>query len=130
MEQAEQPGSHYLGFLAALSRHAVVANEPELFRLPEPVRAEVEHFHNRLRGLLPHLPEPLRSHRIQQAQFFMVDAGALREGMREASRARLPLDSATGDLVAAMVGFLGAPAREASNSGGGARAAEFFPLLL
>jgi AcrR family transcriptional regulator len=130
MEQAEQPGSHYLGFLAALSRHAVVANEPELFRLPERVRAEVEHFHNRLRGLVPQLPEPLRSHRIQQAQFFMVDAGALREGMREAGRARLPLDSATGDLVEAMVGFLRAPAREASNNGRRVRSAEFFPLLL
>ena len=130
LEQAEEPGSHYLGFLSAMSRHALLADEPELFTLPEPVRAEVEQFHERLRGLVPQLPEPLLSHRIQQAQFFMVYGAAMREGLREAGRARLPLASATGDLVEAMVGFLRAPAHNVEGPASSARSVQYFPLLL
>jgi AcrR family transcriptional regulator len=105
MEQAEQPGSHYLRFVSVLSQHG----SHELAELPDPLRAGVGAFHARLGLLLPHLVEPLRRYRSLQAEMFMVHAAAQRERERDAGNAALPIDVAVTDLVDGMVGFLEAP---------------------
>jgi AcrR family transcriptional regulator len=104
MEQAEQPGSHYLRFLAELQRP-----NNRMPRIPEGLRAPIESFHERLRPLMGHLPEPLRRDRVQHAEMFMVLAAAAHEAARESGEPSPPTAVAVGNLVDGMVGFLEAP---------------------
>jgi AcrR family transcriptional regulator len=129
MDLAEQPGSHYLGFMLALSRHTQLTDERDLLVLPADLRSGVKAFHAQLRSFMNHLPEPLRTHRWQHAQIFILQAAALREDMREAGRPRLPLAAATADIVDGMAGFLAAPARNAAGRGPRTRTPEFAAIL-
>ncbi|MGX7677947.1 TetR/AcrR family transcriptional regulator [Jatrophihabitans sp. DSM 45814] len=105
IEQADQPGSHYMGFISAASTDGW----SEVFVLPPSLRARVAAFHDRLSSLLPELDEPVRSRRIQQAQSFIVLAAAQRERARDAGRPLLPTAIAVTELIDGMVGFLQAP---------------------
>jgi AcrR family transcriptional regulator len=105
IEQADQPGSHYLGFISA----ALPEEWSEVFVLPPSLRARVIAFHDRLSSLLPDLDEPVRSRRIQQAQSFIVVAAAQRERARDAGRPLVPTAVAVTELIDGMVGFLQAP---------------------
>jgi AcrR family transcriptional regulator len=127
MEQAEQPGSHYLRFIQALA----LRGSQELNALPEPLRSGIGAFHARLDLLLPHLAEPLRRHRSIQAEGFMLQAAAQRERERDAGVAVLPLDIVVIDLVDGMVALLEA----ASSLGLQAESswpaeADFFPFVI
>ena len=64
LEQGEQAGSHYLGFVAMLQQSA----HREVFeRIPEEARESTRLFREQVGELLAHIPEPLRTHRIAQA---------------------------------------------------------------
>jgi AcrR family transcriptional regulator len=105
IEQADKPGSHYLGFISA----ATTDRSSEAFVLPPSLRARVVAFHDRLSSLLPDLDESIRARRIQQAQSFIVLAAAQRERARDAGRPLLPTAVAVTELIDGMVGFLQAP---------------------
>jgi AcrR family transcriptional regulator len=124
LEQSEEPGSHYLGFVAMLRQHG----RRDIFEcLPGELRESTRDFHERLGSLLPHIAEPLRSHRIAQANAFIVQAAAGREQANAAGRPVLPFAVEAAELTDGMTGFLRAPvspaAREAVQSTGPASVA-------
>jgi multidrug efflux pump subunit AcrA (membrane-fusion protein) len=67
-----------------------------------------------LAAFLDHIPEPLRTHRIAQANVLITHAAADRERARSAGQVLLPFAVALGDLVDGTVGFLEAPVSAAS----------------
>jgi AcrR family transcriptional regulator len=110
LEQGEQEGSHYLGFVAMLqqSAHRGVF-DPVFDHVPEQVRESTRRFRHEVAARLPHVPEPLRSHRIAQALAFSVHATADRERARAQGRDVLPFAVHVSDLLDGLVGFLEAP---------------------
>jgi AcrR family transcriptional regulator len=110
LEQGEQDGSHYLGFVAMLqqSAHRGVF-DPVFDHVPEQVRESTRRFRHEVAARLPHVPEPLRSHRIAQALAFSVHATADRERARAQGRDVLPFAVHVSDLLDGLVGFLEAP---------------------
>jgi len=111
MEQSELPGSHYLSFIAMLQqygRHEVFARLPAEFH--DATRGYVE----QLSGFLPHIVEPLRTHRLAQATMFVVHYAADRERARANNRNVLPFAVAVAELLDGIVGFLTAPVSAAA----------------
>jgi AcrR family transcriptional regulator len=109
MEQSETPGSHYLGFLSALLQHE---GRGILRRLPEDTRRSAIAVSAQLADQLPHLPRPLRTHRIDQATLFITRAGADRERARAEGLPVLDFGVEVADLVDGVTGFLQAPASQ------------------
>ncbi|MGW0949173.1 TetR/AcrR family transcriptional regulator [Streptomyces sp. NPDC002623] len=120
LEQGEREGSHYLSFVAKLQQHG----RRDVFgRLSTELQAPTRRFHEQVRALLPHIPEPLRGHRIDRVTAFSVHAGAEREQRRARAEHVLPFAVHLGDLLDGLVGFLQAPVSGATLSvlGEGAR---------
>jgi AcrR family transcriptional regulator len=107
LEQGEQEGSHYLGFVAMLQQSA---HRGVFDHVPEQVLESTRRFRHEVAALLPHVPEPLRSHRIAQALAFSVHATSDRERARAYGRPVLPFAVHVSDLLDGLVGFLEAPA--------------------
>jgi AcrR family transcriptional regulator len=111
LEQGEQEGSHYLGFIAMLQQSA----SREVFeRIPEQLRDSTRAFREQVRALLPQIPEQLRTHRIGQALAFSVHATADRERARAHGHDVLPFAVHVTDLLDGLVGFLEAPVSPAA----------------
>jgi AcrR family transcriptional regulator len=111
MEQAEQPGSCYLGFVAMLLRYG----RRDVFdRMPAEFRDSARDFHARLTACLTPIPEPLRAHRIARAMAFIVHAAADRERARANGQHVLPFAVEVTDLLDGMTGFLAAPVSPAA----------------
>jgi multidrug efflux pump subunit AcrA (membrane-fusion protein) len=83
-------------------------------QLPDIFLASIRTYHHRLAVFLDHIPEPLRTHRIAQANVLITHAAADRERVRSAGQVLLPFAVALGDLVDGTVGFLEAPVSAAS----------------
>ena len=111
LEQGEQAGSHYLGFVAMLQQHG---HGDAFERIPAELQESTRVFRERVGAELGHLPEPLRSHRIAQALAFCVHAAADRERAQAAGRFVLPFAVHVADLLDGLVGFLETPASPAS----------------
>jgi AcrR family transcriptional regulator len=106
LEQGEQEGSHYLSFVAMLHQHA----ERHLFdRIPAHLEAPSRHMRERISGMLDHIPEPLRTHRVLQAITFSVHASADRERALSSGHSVLPFAVHVADLFDGLIGFLEAP---------------------
>ncbi len=111
MEQAEQPGSHYLSFVAMLQRHG----RRDVFeRMPEEFRDSTRDFHARLTTCLPGIPEPLRAHRIARAMAFITHAAADRERARGNGLPILPFAVEVTDMLDGITGFLAASVSRAA----------------
>ncbi|GAA2443882.1 TetR family transcriptional regulator [Actinomadura vinacea] len=106
LEQGEQEGSHYLAFVNMLRHHG----RRDVFeRVPEEFLALTREFSERVAALLPHIPEPLRAHRISQAVVFGIDAASHREHANVNGNPVLPFAVHVADLLDGLVGFLQAP---------------------
>jgi len=106
LEQGEQEGSHYLTFIATLQQQT----RRNLFEcLPERFQASTRWFWERIGSLLPHIPEPLRTHRIGQAMAFTMHSASDRERARNYGEEVLPFAVHVSDLVDGLLGFLPAP---------------------
>jgi AcrR family transcriptional regulator len=105
MELAEQPGSHYLTFIAQLRTYGDYSFEC----LPEPFHSLTFRFIDHLRALLPALPEPIRTIRLSHALMICVLASSDRERARSRKTPLLPYAVHARDLVDGLVGFLTAP---------------------
>ena len=102
---------HYMSFVAMVyqyGRRDVFEQLPDIFLAP------IRTYHHRLAVFLDHIPEPLRTHRIAQANVLITHAAADRERARSAGQVLLPFAVALGDLVDGTVGFLEAPVSAAS----------------
>lgn len=106
LEQGEEAGSHYLGFIAMLQQHA---RRDLLDLVPDDFLAVTGEFRDRVSRLLPSLPDPLPAHRISQALAFCVHATAEREQARAQGYRVLPFAVHVADLMDGMIGFLMAP---------------------
>ncbi|TML66347.1 MAG: TetR/AcrR family transcriptional regulator [Actinobacteria bacterium] len=107
LELAEQDGSHYCTFVAMLAHHGRV---DVVERVPDEYKASTRAFHDQFAAFLPHLPAPLRTHRILQAMAFGVYAAADRELARSGDQPVLPYAVYVSALFDGLVGFLQAPA--------------------
>jgi AcrR family transcriptional regulator len=107
MEQAEQPGSHYLAFLAMLAQYrridVIKRLEPESL---QPAQALSEQVSARL----PHLPPGLARHRFSRAMSLLIQAAADREQANADGRPVLAFRLDVADLLDCMAGILQAPA--------------------
>ncbi len=106
LEQGEQKGSHYLGFVAMLQQHG---RRDVLEHIGEDFRRSIPDFADQLKQLLPHVPEPLRTHRVHQALAFSIQAAADREQAQAAGENVLPFAVHVSDLLDGLLGFLQAP---------------------
>jgi AcrR family transcriptional regulator len=105
MELAEQPGSHYLTFVAQLRTYGDYSFDC----LPEPFHSLTFRFIDHLRALLPALPEPIRTIRLSHALMICVLASSDRERARSRKTPLMPYAVHARDLVDGLVGFLTAP---------------------
>lgn len=111
LEQGEQAGSHYLTFVGMLQHHG----RRDVFeRLSEEYQASTRAFREHVGALLPHMPEPLRTHRITQAMTFSVHAASDRERASANGEVVLPFAVHVRDLLDGLVGFLLAPVSPAA----------------
>jgi AcrR family transcriptional regulator len=106
LEQGEMPGSHYMGFITSFER---LRSNP-LDRAPDHLREDALGYQQRLRNLLVHLHEPLRSHRLRQAMSVIIRTGAARERALGWSQPVLPLEVEFANVLDGTVGMLEAPA--------------------
>jgi hypothetical protein len=83
-------------------------------RIPDEFRESTRAFREQVRRLLPHIPEPLQTHRIAQALAFSVHATADRERARAHGHDVLPFAVHVTDLLDGLVGFLEAPVSPAA----------------
>jgi AcrR family transcriptional regulator len=111
LEQGEQEGSHYLGFVAMLQQSA---HRGVFDHVPEQVLESTRRFRHEVASLLPRVPEPLLSHRIAQALAFSVHATADRERALAQGHDVLPFAVHVSDLLDGLVGFLEAPVSAAA----------------
>jgi AcrR family transcriptional regulator len=108
MELAEQPGSHYLTFVAQVRTYGNYSFDC----LPEPFHSLTFRFIDHLRALLPGLPEPIRTIRLSHALMICVLASSDRERARARKTPLMPYAVHARDLVDGLVGFLTAPVSE------------------
>ena len=111
LEQGEQEGSHYLGFVATLQQSA---HRGVFARIPGEFRDATDEFRRHVGAELGPIPEPLQTHRIAQALAFSVHAAADRERARAGGHDVLPFAVHVTDLLDGLVGFLEAPVSPAA----------------
>lgn len=111
LEQGEEAGSHYLSFVDTLQQYA---HRDVFARVPDEFRDSTRTFMARVGALLPHIVEPLRSHRIAQALTFSVHAAADRERAQANGWPVLPFAVHVADLLDGLVAFLEAPVSPAA----------------
>lgn len=104
VELAEAEDSYYLTFLAQLQRYGVERHP--FGEMPESLRASHRAFVTEARKLLPDLPEPLRTVRIQQAATICMHASADRERSLHHGARVLPYALHVGELFDGLIGFL------------------------
>jgi AcrR family transcriptional regulator len=106
IELAESPDSSYVSFIEQLQRAGAV----DVFLHQSNAMQSQEEFASRMRRLLPHIPEPARSMRIQQAQDLAVHLAAERERAIRRNDTVIPFALFVSGVVDGLAGFLEAPA--------------------
>jgi AcrR family transcriptional regulator len=101
-EQADEPGSHYFGFVAMLRQ----VDRDYMDALDTRLAADVQAFFDRLYQLLPHLREPLLGWRARLAISMVLNAAADRERALERGERTLPRTVEGDDLTNALESFL------------------------
>jgi len=106
IELAESPDSSYVSFIEQLQRTGQV----DVFIHQLDAMRSQEEFISVIQRLLPHIPEPARSMRIQQAQDLAVHLAAERERAIRRDDAVVPFALFVSGVVDGLAGFLAAPA--------------------
>jgi AcrR family transcriptional regulator len=106
IELAESPDSSYVSFIEQLQRSGQV----DVFLQQSDAMRSQEEFTSGMQRLLPHIPEPARSMRIQQAQDLAVHLAAERERAIRRSDGVAPFALFVSGVVDGLAGFLAAPA--------------------
>jgi AcrR family transcriptional regulator len=106
LEESELEDSHFMSFTAMLLQHA----RWDIFERQSTVlRDSMKRYYDQLRNAMPHISEPLRSHRIATAMGLIVHAASDREGARRREEPRLPFAVELTNLIDGLVGLLQAP---------------------
>jgi AcrR family transcriptional regulator len=106
IELAESPDSSYVSFIEQLQRAGAV----DVFVHQSNAMKSQEEFTSRMQRLLPHIPEPARSMRIQQALDISVHLAAERERAIRRTDAVVPFGLFVSGVVDGLAGFLEVPA--------------------
>ena len=106
IELAESPDSSYVSFIEQLQR----AGAADVFLHQSDAIKSHEEFTSGMQRLLPHIPQPARSMRIQQAQDLAVHLAAERERAVRRNDAAIPFALFVSGVVDGLAGFLQAPA--------------------
>jgi AcrR family transcriptional regulator len=102
IELAESPDSSYVSFIEQLQRTGQV----DVFVHQSDAVKSQEEFTAGMQRLLPHIPEPARSMRIQQAQDLAVHLAAERERAIRRNDAGVPFALFVSGVVDGLAGFL------------------------
>jgi AcrR family transcriptional regulator len=111
IELAESPDSSYVSFIEQLQRAGAV---DVFMHQSDAVTSQVDFFAE-MQRLLPHIPEPARSMRIQQAQDLAVHLAAERERAIRRNDAVIPFALFVSGVVDGLTGFMEAPASAETN---------------
>lgn len=111
IELAESPDSSYVSFIEQLQRAAAV----DVFLHQSNAMKSQEEFTSGMQRLLPHIPEPARSMRIQQAQVIAVHLAAERERAIRRDDTVIPFALFVSGVVDGLAGFLEVPASAETN---------------
>lgn len=106
IELAESPESSYVSFVEQLQR----AGEIDVFTHQADAVKSQQEFASGMQRLLPTIPEPARSMRIQQAQDLALHLAAERERAIRRSDKVIPFALFVSAVVDGLAGFLQAPA--------------------
>ena len=106
IEVAEAPGANYVSFVEQLQR----SGARSVFADHEDVRRSHAELLDDMRRLLPELPEPARTVRIEQAQDLCVHLAAERERAVHRGEALLPFALYVSTAIDAVTGLLTLPA--------------------
>lgn len=106
IELAESPDCSYVSFIEQLQRTGQV----EVFTHQSDAMRSQEEFISGMQRLLPHIPQPARSMRIQQAQDLAVHLAAERERAIRRNDNVIPFALFVSGVVDGLTGFLEAPA--------------------
>jgi AcrR family transcriptional regulator len=106
IELAESPDSSYVSFIEQLQR----AGEIDVFMHQADAMKSQEEFASGMQRLLPKIPEPARSMRIQQAQDLALHLAAERERAIRRHDAVVPFALFVSGVVDGLAGFLQVPA--------------------
>jgi len=105
IELAESPDSSYVSFIEQLQR----AGAFDVFTHQSNAMKSNEEFTSGMQRLLPHIPEPARSMRIQQAQDIAVHLAAERERAIRRNDTVVPFALFVSGVVDGLAGFLEVP---------------------
>lgn len=106
LEQGEEEGSNFLSLIVMLRQYAP---RTLMASIPEEFQSSTTEFRREAGTLLVHVPEPLRSHRLNQVVAFSVYTGADRERAEATGLDVLPFAVHVSDTLDGLVGFLEAP---------------------
>jgi AcrR family transcriptional regulator len=106
IELAESPDGSYVSFIEQLQRAGAV----DVFLHQSDAMKSQEEFTSQMQRLLPHIPEPARSMRIQQAQDLALHLAAERERAMRRNDAVVPFALFVSGVVDGLAGFLEVPA--------------------
>jgi AcrR family transcriptional regulator len=106
IELAESPDSSYVSFIEQLQRAGAV----DVFMHQSDAVTSQVGFITEMQRVLPHIPEPARSMRIQQAQDLAVHLAAERERAIRRNDAVIPFALFVSGVVDGLTGFMEAPA--------------------
>lgn len=106
IELAESPDCSYVSFIEQLQR----AGAADVFLHQSNAVQSQEEFASRMQRLLPHIPEPARSMRVQQAQDLAIHLAAERERAIRRNDAVVPFALFVSGVVDGLAGFLEASA--------------------
>jgi AcrR family transcriptional regulator len=111
IELAESPDSSYVSFIEQLQRAGAV---DVFMHQSDAIKSQAD-FITEMQRLLPHIPEPARSMRIQQAQDLAVHLAAERERAIRRNDASVPFALFVSGVVDGLAGFMEAPASVETN---------------
>ena len=106
IELAESPDSSYVSFIEQLQR----AGEIDVFMHQADAMKSQRRVASGMQRLLPNIPEPARSMRIQQAQDLALHLAAERERANRRNDAVVPFALFVSGVVDGLAGFLQVPA--------------------
>jgi AcrR family transcriptional regulator len=106
LELAESPDSSYVSFIEQLQRAGAV----DVFMHQSNAMKSQEEFASGMQRLLPHIPEPARSMRIQQVQDLAVHLAAERERAIRRNDTVVPFALFVSGVVDGLAGYLQVPA--------------------
>jgi AcrR family transcriptional regulator len=112
LEQAEIDDSYYMTFVEHLQRHGI--GEHPFEKLPSSFQETQRAYVERVAALLEHLPPHLSVARITQASTICLHASADRERAHHFDAPVVPFALYVSELFDGLVGFLQAPASEAT----------------